>query len=921
MVFVFIFGLTTLTTAQNPVNNGKPMKYWSQQEFAKWEEWNHRVQLLKSAGAADRREGIMDGNQIRTVFYNYGSIGRPNTEPSIEWPKGSGHGYAYEFGPIIGAQVVDVHGDTIPIVSEALIDGGDRSPDGKVWGWQPLPQYLNTSASTPAMSNNPDSWPRTMDPSNPFYNVNATSDNDRFLWPGVDSLGELSADLEAYWVMDDRDNAEFEYYPFINDSSRRGIGLQLTCRLMQFSASLAEDVLFYIIQIKNVSDKRLDKVVAGMFGDPHIGGPGDFSDDYAGFDSTVNMVYSWDAEGSGNDYSIPWDELGWLGFKFLESPIDSAGNQLGLTSMAAPIYGTAGGSPALDDVMWDLLSPGKYTEIAQNKDNVFLFGSGYFSLDPGQTQRFSIAIIMGKGKDDLYANSEIAQEIYDRDYKFTKAPNPPKVTVVPGDGEVTLYWDTSAENSFDEFFQTKDFEGYKVYRSTDKGQTWGPVITDAYGREVAYKPLAQYDKKDDAKGLFPYDKNGIKFNLGKNTGLVHTFKDENVINGVTYYYAVTAYDSGYASKGVLPVESGKFMGVNMVSVMPVPRVPGYENAQVIVEHTDGLSTSKITAGVLDPQVVTDRSYQISFDDTTINGTTLANIVNEQSGDTVVKQLRELTGEPLLFDGLTTSIINEPIVTIIDSATGWAEGSKSTLVPQVSLFPNGGVRFPRDIEIRFADSVVDTSSIISPKPVNFTVWNTSENEKMDFIFFDNDDNDTVNVKDKIVPIIYNGNMPQGTWQVEFFAPVSGDTLVPAAGDVIRISTAKPFGSTDKYEITTKPNTINLAQAKKDFMEKVAVVPNPYVVSSSYEVPPPSVFSAGRGERRVYFMNLPPQCTIRIYTANGELIRVLEHNSTLLNGTEPWDLLTSEGLEIAYGIYIYHIDAGEYGEKVDKFAIIK
>ncbi|HID40488.1 MAG TPA: hypothetical protein EYP36_13405, partial [Calditrichaeota bacterium] len=58
----------------------------------------------------------------------------------------------------------------------------------------------------------------------------------------------------------------------IDDSSRRGLGLELRCRLMQFAATPAEDVIFYIIEIINVSDKRLDKVVAGMFGDPHIGG-------------------------------------------------------------------------------------------------------------------------------------------------------------------------------------------------------------------------------------------------------------------------------------------------------------------------------------------------------------------------------------------------------------------------------------------------------------------------------------------------------------------------------------------------------------------------------------------------------------------------------------------------------------------------
>ena len=916
---LILMGFTIQSMAQNPFRTNKRMKYWTQEEWEKWEHWNHRVQLLKSAGAADRREGIMDGNKIRTVFYNYGSVGRPNTEPSIEWPKESGHGYAYEFGPMIGALVVDVHGDTIPIISEALIDGGDRSPDGKVWGWQPLPQYLNTNAKTPAMSNNPDTWPQNPSPENPFYNINYTSDFDKFLWPGVDTLGQVSADLEAYWAMDDRDNAEFEYYPFINDSSRRGLGVKLTCRLMQFSASLAEDIIFYIIEIENVSDKRLDKVVAAMFGDPHIGGPGDFSDDYAGFDRDYNMVYSWDKEGSSNDYGIPWSDLGWLGFKFLESPKDSLGNELGLTSMAAPIYGTVDGTPSNDDVMWRNLKPGTFTNIAQEKDNVFLFGSGYFSLDPGQVQRFSIAIIMGKGKDDLYANADIAQEIYDRNYKFTKAPDPPIVKAVPGDGEVTLYWDTSSENSFDEFFQVHDFEGYKIYKSTDKGQTWGEVITDAYGKEVGFKPLAQYDKIDDKEGLFPIDKDGVKFNLGKNTGLVHTFTDKNVINGVTYYYAVTAYDSGYVSKGILPVESGKFMGKNMVSVMPTPRVPGYTDPQITVTHQSGYSTSKIDFKVVDPRVIEKTHYEVSVDDSSFSKTAIT-IVNTTKGDTVLRNFTHLDGEPVMFDGMIGRIFDEPVITIVDSLTGWAEGSKGNLSLEVSLF-RGGVRIPRDLEIRFFDHVADTSVLVSPKPVNFQVWNTTDNTQMDFIYYDKNNNDTVDVTDRIVPIVYVHGAPKGSWMVEFKQPTAGTAINPQPGDVIKIFIAKPFEGIDHYTIDTEPNKIDKEKAKKDFMEKVAVIPNPYVVASSYEVPPPSVFSAGRGERRIYFINLPPKCTIKIYTLAGELIREIKHDGTLLNGTEPWDLLSSEGLEISYGVYIYHVDAGEYGQKIGKFAIIK
>ena len=49
--------------------------------------------------------------------------------------------------------------------------------------------------------------------------------------------------------------------------------------------------------------------------------------------------------------------------------------------------------------------------------------------------------------------------------------------------------------------------------------------------------------------------------------------------------------------------------------------------------------------------------------------------------------------------------------------------------------------------------------------------------------------------------------------------------------------------------------------------------------------------------------------------------IDHSSTLNNGTADWDLLSLDRLDVAYGVYIYHIDAKDVGEKVGKFAIIK
>jgi hypothetical protein len=68
-------------------------------------------------------------------------------------------------------------------------------------------------------------------------------------------------------------------------------------------------------------------------------------------------------------------------------------------------------------------------------------------------------------------------------------------------------------------------------------------------------------------------------------------------------------------------------------------------------------------------------------------------------------------------------------------------------------------------------------------------------------------------------------------------------------------------------------------------------------------------------------LPAVCTIRIYTVTGALVKTLSKNSGPENGSLTWDLVTEDGMDIAYGIYIYHVDAPGVGEYIGKFAIIK
>jgi len=158
-----------------------------------------------------------------------------------------------------------------------------------------------------------------------------------------------------------------------------------------------------------------------------------------------------------------------------------------------------------------------------------------------------------------------------------------------------------------------------------------------------------------------------------------------------------------------------------------------------------------------------------------------------------------------------------------------------------------------------------------------------------------------------------------WVIRLFPPedVSITPIPPKAGDVINIVTSKPFRNGEDVQFKVVGAINDESEAKRE-LESVYVVPNPYVATSIFE--PSNVYKSGRGERRIYFMNLPEECKIFIYTKYGKLVDEIDHSGVRGDGQEAWNLVSKDGMNIAYGIYLYVIEA--YGEKaVGKFAIIK
>ncbi len=202
------------------------------------------------------------------------------------------------------------------------------------------------------------------------------------------------------------------------------------------------------------------------------------------------------------------------------------------------------------------------------------------------------------------------------------------------------------------------------------------------------------------------------------------------------------------------------------------------------------------------------------------------------------------------------------------------------------------------------------------PLPILPKNINNEESAELLFLDFDDTDDLTAGDKLILCRRDSkNRIKYLFTIEFIA--DGSDIAPSPGDKIRISTTREFGSDDSFQFAMRASSLDNELAKKE-LDDIYVVPNPYVGGASWERP---YRFAGRGERRIEFFNLPSICTVRIFNIRGELIRTLEHDGGVNDGSLAWDLVSNDDEEVAYGVYFYHVKAPGIGEYVNKFAIIK
>ena len=653
------------------------------------------------------------------------------------------------------------------------------------------------------------------------------------------------------------------------------------------------------------------------------------------------------------------------------------------------------------------MTPGEFDEnIPEPGENDLVVSSALFPLKAGQTERISLAIILGITDDEVLGSRDKALQAYLEDYQFAQAPITPELAAVPGDGKVTLYWDSDAEDSFDNFLaglgrNPNDFEGYRVYRATDPAFLDALTITDGFGNALLRKPIAQFDKINGFEGFHPVDVNGVKFFLGTNRqdpgedaqGLTHSYVDTGVTNGIQYFYAVTAYDWGSAIDNIPPTETPIRIqrladgtintGRNVVAITPNAPVSGFVGADIPdLARVEGSTSSRIGYAILDPTVIESGTrFRITFEDTLRLGgfnfpdtltTKNFSLTNVATGEVLIDRSKAyLPGREFpVFDqferplGFALSFFLEPFIVLNKSASGWSNDAvyPPTLEPYLSAGFVKGLRNPADYRVRIIGEgqgqsielqvarrltlparptnveVLRVNPDGSETPVNYGYWDLTG---PDYVSSTSTEPATFTadpaVGESDLLILFEPQVGASTaddiitWRIGMNF-VFNQAENPVQGDVLEVITRKPFLSSDAFEFTTvgpQVDTVN----PDSLLEMIRVVPNPYVVTNSFE--PLNPFATGRGPRVIQFINLPPDATVRIFTMSGRQITVLERDAgsndgalvdplsavSLMNGTLSWDLESDDGLGVSYGIYLYHVDAPGIGESTGTFAIIK
>lgn len=842
-----------------------------------------------------------DKGNIRTTVSNWGTIGGLSHLgfPSGEWPKGSGHDYLAELKFWMGAVVVS--GDTL------LADSDDD--------YAPLTSYATATDYRIRLST--DTTRYEYDPSD---TIGAGRDNPANGWRRYDPqtgqwvYNEVWDPITQSFYNGGPSSLQESIYRF-NDAGLGSslLGLEMVQTIYQWNYNYNEDVMFVVLDITNKSANNYENFAFGLYCDFDIGGPDGTGEngrlgDLVASDTSQNLAWTYDADG----YDPGWGAsvvTGIMGTRYIETP-----DNIGMTAFRTGEWERIANTN--DREKYAYITENVFEETLPPTDQYYVQATSGISLESGKTIRIGFAIIAGHDEEDFRNKSKIAQTVYSNHFVGPTPPKPSKLTVLAGNREARLSWDNAAPESVDPLLGTPDFAGYKIYRSSDQGASWGRLVRNNDGSlGPDYVPLAIWRVEDPSEPI------------------PHTYVDTALVNGYEYWYSVVAFDKGDSIAGVGPLQTAygrPGRDVNAGAATPRSNPAGYVPVESTLRHlVDGAATA--SAGDVIPVLFDDsqfsgEQYEVGFKEDMYSTTWY--VLNRTTGDTLANDLTDQTGDPAqapIVDGVQIYVYNGDREPTHYRQVSFTSGTDTTLELGYSYgpmgdafgFPIGGdINFRSTYQLRFtASGSVGYSFYDDVTPINlpFEVWNTTTDQQViaEIYHLDSENpgwdprnRDYISILN--VPYDDQSHPEAFPYGHVWFFRLDTASYNYNVGDVFEIGGAPVNGADDKFVFDVPSVNKEAAAAALD---RVRVVPNPYIARAAWETV--------EGERRLEFVNLPATATIRVYTLAGDLVQTLEHDGS---GTYVWNMLTSNGQGIAPGLYFYHVES-EVGERVGKFAVIK
>ena len=556
--------------------------------------------------AVDDNTKYTNVGNIAITVTNFGVIGTGfktwPTQPSFQYPRGSGIEHMFIGGLWVGAITPDgSHRVTTGAIDVSSIKSGQMA------GFE-----FTTGKDSKVVE-------KSSLADNRYYNPDAVSHQD------------FIADFTDTNKTNPNQNNEA-----ITDHVPIGINVHL--ETYAFNYSFADNFVIFNYWIKNVSGQAIDSIYVGLYADLVVRNTNDappygaafFSQGGMGYTDTlkgehINLAYAYDYKGDAGDA----DSYGAIKFLGASPFKNNTGYQSWTFGASQSSNNPLLFNPSDDNQRYSKMATGlSRAEITNGilkpSNNMTMLTTGPFShIAAGDSINVVFALLAAKMKtwggpdpdditvyphnrDKLYEACSWAQRTYNgedrngngiqdtneiwtsygpnhqlqpRRFFLPSPPNAPRVKIVLSSKLAEIYWDRSAEDSKDPISNLKDFEGYRIY-----GTNAGIDLTVSQDFLSNLVLLGDFDRSDD--------------NIGYNTGFgnvrlkqpvqflpdtihyYYKFSVPYLLNGWQYGFAVTAYDSGDASTGLISLESSKLQTLNRVVVGTQPVQDGSKSVGV-----------------------------------------------------------------------------------------------------------------------------------------------------------------------------------------------------------------------------------------------------------------------------------------------------------------------------------------------------